>query len=71
VRPPVLVALASTSLLLLLLLSDGLVGLHHNLARLRFGLLGRKMRSTPSRLCALTFPASTVEGSVKLRLKLP
>jgi hypothetical protein len=29
------------------------------------------MRSTPSRLCALTFPASTVEGSVKLRLKLP
>src|SRR5258705_4635265 len=33
--------------------------------------LGRKMRSTPSRLCAVTFPVSTVEGSVNLRLKAP
>jgi hypothetical protein len=46
-------------------------GLHLDLARLRLGLLGRKMRSTPSRLCAVTFPASTAVGSVKRRLKAP
>jgi hypothetical protein len=33
--------------------------------------LGRKMRSTPSRLCAVTFPISTVEGSVNLLAKAP
>src|SRR6266481_550484 len=33
--------------------------------------LGRKMRSTPSRLCAMTFPVSTVVGSVNLLAKLP
>src|SRR3989442_4819944 len=33
--------------------------------------LGRKMRSTPSRLCAVTFSVSTFEGSVNLLAKLP
>src|SRR5436853_5262395 len=33
--------------------------------------LGRKMRSTPSRLCAVTFAVSTVEGRVNLLPKLP
>ena len=33
--------------------------------------LGRTMRSTPSRLCAVTCSNSTVVGKVKLRLKLP
>src|SRR5213076_2531846 len=32
---------------------------------------GRKIRNTPSRLCAVTFVVSTVEGSVNLRPKLP
>jgi hypothetical protein len=32
---------------------------------------GRKMRRTPSRVCAVTFPASTVRGKVNLLAKAP